>query len=75
MIDDEREKILSTFRNVTDPVMIGKVYNFYQEGFEEYALKTPNATALIAVDGTFTYRQFDEAAKNFPRYSWKNCGK
>lgn len=34
----------------------------YHEGFEEYSLKTPDATVLIAVDGTFTYREFDEAA-------------
>ena len=62
LIDDERAKILAKFRSNTDPSTIGKVYKFYHEGFEEQAHLKPNATALIASDATFTYRQLDEAA-------------
>ena len=62
LIDDDRAQILAKFRNNTDPSTIGKVYNFYHEGFEEQSRIKPNETALIAIDETFTYRQLDEAA-------------
>jgi len=62
LLDDEREKILATFRSNTDPATIGKVYHYFHEGFEEQAASNPDKVALIAADETFTYRQLDEAA-------------
>ena len=73
LIDDEREKILSTFRNATDTTTIKKVYKLFQEGMEEYAQKTPDAVALIASDANFTYREFDEAANRIAN-ALLSCG-
>ncbi len=62
LIDDERAEILKTFHSNTNPETIGKVYNFFHEGFEEQAAKNPERIALNAADCTLTYRELDDAA-------------
>lgn len=62
LLDDEREKILATFRNNTNPATIDKVYRYFHEGFEEQATKNPDKTALIAADCSLTYGELDAAA-------------
>ena len=44
LIDDERAKILSTFRSNTNPATVGKVYKYFHEGFEEQAAANPEKT-------------------------------
>ena len=62
LLDDDRSKILATFRSNTNPATIGKVYHFFHEGFEEQAIKNPDKVALIAADGSLTYAELDGAA-------------
>ena len=62
LLDDERAKILSTFRSNTEPVTVGRIYYFFHEGFEEQATKNPDKVALIAADCSLTYGELDAAA-------------
>ena len=62
LIDEERAKILATFRNNTDSATVGKVYKYFHEGFEEQATKNPQKLALVAADCSLTYAELEQSA-------------
>lgn len=59
LIDEERGKILQGYR--TEALAEPK-YHYFQEGMEEQARLHPERKALIACDGEFTYKEFDQLA-------------
>ena len=62
LIDEKRAEILAKFHSNTNPATVGKVYNYFHEGFEEQATNNPDNIALIASDCTLTYGELNEMA-------------
>ena len=59
LLNEERRKLLEAFhQEQTGPAD----FNFYHEGLEIQAKAKPDETALIAVDGTFTFAQLNAEA-------------
>ena len=61
LIDRKREQQLDTFRSRPEIPAIPEGTLFHS-GVERTAVEHPERTALIACDGTYTYRQLDENA-------------
>ena len=61
LLDAEREKVLEAFREREPHPEIPADW-FFHSGVEHWAEKTPDQTAIYAVDGTFTYKELDEQA-------------
>ena len=63
--DEEKDNILSLSRGEKMEVDFGKTF---VNLFEEQVQKTPEATALVGEDGTYTYRELDSRTNAFARY-------
>lgn len=61
LLDEKRRAEVEGFRETPDSTVI-PAGMLYQHGMERWAAQTPEHTALIACDGRYTYRAFDEAA-------------
>ncbi|MBQ5316381.1 MAG: amino acid adenylation domain-containing protein [Oscillospiraceae bacterium] len=61
LLDAGREAVLNGFRKrPVDPDIPGDV--LFHSGMERFAAEIPDKTAIIAADGTYTYRQLNENA-------------
>jgi len=61
LLDEERSRLLDTFRErPVKPALPSDV--LFHSGMERMAKERPDHTALIACDGHFTYKEFDENA-------------
>ena len=61
LLDPDREELLARFhkRPVAPDISENTLFH---SGVERFAAEAPDRTALIAADGTYTYRQLDENA-------------
>ena len=58
LLDEKEAKLLADFHTVAEEAVVSDD-TFFFTGMEKNAAAHPERTALIAADGTYTYREFD----------------